>query len=164
MLNKLIFSTLGFCTLMNCQTQKIIDSENNSAKNEVATSTKIDNSQNLIYLNEGENIFLKEYQMNVTFKGIISDSRCPTGVNCIWSGAATASVEIMTTTSRPMLIELSTVNLDGKNLVKTQDIFGYTITLEQVLPYPNQKDKKEDLKGHYQIALKIEKQKPATNE
>jgi hypothetical protein len=163
MLYKFLFSILGFFTLVNCQSQKNATTANNSSTNDVSTSAKMNNSQNLIYLKEGENIFLKEQQMNVTFKGIVADSRCPEGVNCIWAGAATALVEVMTTTSRPMQIEISTENLAQKNLNKTQNFAGYNISLEKLLPYPDQKNNTADLKGKYQIALKIEKGNPVQN-
>lgn len=155
MLSKLILSTLGFLTLMNCQSKKNVMSEDNYTKTEVSSSNG--NLSTTISLKEGEKIFLKPQQMNITFKGIVSDSRCPEGVNCIWAGAATASVEIMTTTSRPMLIELSSLDLPSKNFSKTQNVAGYNITLEKVLPYPNQTNNTANLKGQYRIALKIEK-------
>ena len=45
-----------------------------------------DPKDGILYLSEGENKFLKEYNMNVTFKRI-EDGHCPEGVNCIWSCA-----------------------------------------------------------------------------
>ena len=155
MFHKILLSSFAIFTLMNCQSQKL--TKESDAKKSTKNQVKDVLQENLIYLNEGQTNFLKEQQMNVTFKGIISDSRCPTGVNCIWAGAAKVSVEVMTTTSRPMLIELSSLDLTSRNFVKTQNFAGYNITLEKVLPYPNQTNNTATLKGQYQIALKIEK-------
>jgi hypothetical protein len=158
---KILLSSFAFFSLMNCQSQKLVK-KSNARTSEITKdpATQVSNNElsqkNLIYLKEGENIFLKDQQMNITFNGITADSRCPEGVNCIWQGAATASITIMTTTSRPMQIELSTIADTSKTLVKTQNIAGYNITLEIVMPSPNQNNT-TDLKGQYQIALKIEK-------
>ena len=155
MLHKILLSSFTIFTLMNCQSQKL--TKESSSKESTKNSVKDVSQENLIYLIEGETKFLKNQQMNVTFVGITADSRCPEGVNCIWQGAATASITIMTTTSRPMQVELSTVNMVSRKMTKTQNITDYHISLEKVLPYPNQKNNKATLKGQYQIALKIEK-------
>jgi hypothetical protein len=47
--------------------------------------------------------------------------------------------------------------MPAKSLNKTQNIAGYNITLEKVLPNVDQKNTSLGLKGKYQIALKIEK-------
>ena len=162
MFYKILLSGFAFISLMNCQSQKL-SKKPDTKSNEMASNSpsQISNSevlqQNLIYLKEGETQFLKDQQMNVTFNKITADSRCPEGVNCIWQGAATASITIMTTTSRPINFELSTLNMAAKTLVKTKNIAGYNITLEKVLPNLDQKNNSTDLKGKYQIALKIEK-------
>lgn len=168
MFYKLLVSNLLLFTLMNCQTQKL-EQNKNPAKVENSAS---ENVGNLIYLKEGETKFLIDQQMNVTFVGITADSRCPEGVNCVLQGAATASITIMTTTSRPMQIELSTLNIPSKTMTKTRNIAGYNIILDKVLPSPNEKNNQITMKGNYQIALKIEKgnadekhtSNPATNQ
>ena len=155
MFHKILLSSFAIFTLMNCQSQKL--AKESGAKKSTKNPVKDVSQENLIYLKEGETKFLKHQQMNITFAGITSDSRCPKGVNCIWQGAATASITIMTTTSRPVQMELSTVNMMSRKLTTTQNVDDYHITLEKVLPYPNQKNNKATLKGQYQIALKIEK-------
>ncbi|MGS0747440.1 hypothetical protein [Halpernia sp. GG3] len=145
---KILLFSFAFFTVINCQSQKLVKE----------SSSKNLSQENLIYLKEGETKFLKDQQMNVTFVGIAADSRCPEGVNCIWQGAATASVTIMTTTSRPMQMELSTVNMLSRKMSKTQNVGEYHVTLEKVSPYPNQKNNAVTLKGQYQIGLKIERE------
>lgn len=166
MITKILLSTFGFLTLMNCQSQKMEKadiSDNNPVKTNITTKNNQENSDNIIYLKEGENKFLKEQQMNVTFKGMVSDSRCPEGVKCVWAGAATALLEVMTTTSRPMQIQISTSDLAAQKLTKTQSLYGYNLTLINVSPHRKENLSKEEMKGKYIIGLKIEKGKPIGN-
>lgn len=63
----------------------------------------------------------------------VTDSRCPTGVQCIWAGEATASVTLAqgteTTTVDMKLVELHGVPVEFS---------GYRISLLAVLPYPKE--------------------------
>lgn len=125
------------------------------AEKEAAAATA--NQQGIVYLNEGENKFLKEYQMNVTFKEMAQDSRCPADVNCVWEGAATAEVEVMGLATRPMTLQISTLTDAGKGYEKTQFFNGYNITLMSVTPGTTSAKGFSDLKGKYKIGLKFTK-------
>lgn len=132
-------------------------------KTEVKISEKVtekqtlSNKKGMIYLKEGENKFLKEYEMNVTFKRMAEDSRCPKGVQCIWAGNAIAEVEFMGTYTRPVTVQLSTSNDASKGYANTEKFNGYKITLEEVTPETTSAKGFKSLKGSYQIALKFEK-------
>ncbi len=117
----------------------------------------LSNKKGMIYLKEGENKFLKEYEMNVTFKRMVEDSRCPKDVQCIWAGNATAEVEFMGTYTRPVTVQLSTSNDASKGYANTEKFNGYKITLEEVTPETTSAKGFKSLKGSYQIALKFEK-------
>lgn len=118
---------------------------------------KIKSEQNgTIYLKEGENKFLKEYGMNITFKRITEDSRCPKDVNCVWEGAATAEIEVMGLETRPMILKISTVN-QGQKYSKVQQFNGYDISLDQLSPETTSEKGMKQLQGKYKIALKINK-------
>ena len=123
----------------------------------------ISNKKGMIYLKEGENKFLKEYDMNVTFKRIAEDSRCPKEVQCIWAGNAIAEVEFMGTYTRPVTLQLSTMNDKSKGYANTQTFNGYSITLENVTPETTSAKGFKSLKGSYQIALKFEKDNGANS-
>jgi len=114
----------------------------------------------IVYLKEGENKFVKEYQMNVTFKQMSEDSRCPKDVNCIWAGVATADVEFMGLATRPMTLQISTINDANKGYTKTQSFNGYNITLVSVTPETTSAKGFKALKGTYQIGLKFEQGDP----
>lgn len=156
MLYKTIILSLGLLSLINCKTQK-------EAK--VSTINKVENSGNLtkntkdgsiIYFNEGENRFLDKYQMNVTFKRISEDSRCPKDVNCIWAGVAVAEIEVMGTATRPVTLSLATVDNKGRNYHQSADFNGYRITLAEVNPYPDAAQGLNALNGKYRIGIKIQ--------
>ena len=132
-------------------------------KKDVKISEKVTEKQapshkkGMIYLKEGENKFLKEYEMNVTFKRMAEDSRCPKDVQCIWAGNAIAEVEFMGTYTRPVTVQLSTTNDANKGYANSEKFNGYKITLEDVTPETTSAKGFKSLKGNYQIALKFEK-------
>jgi len=154
---KTILLSLGVLSLINCKSQKVNTEPTKvevSENGEIKTSTK---EGETIYFKEGENKFLKEFDMNVTFKGISEDSRCPKDVQCIWSGVAVAQVEVMGTTTRPMILNLASIENAGRNYHKSANFNGYTITLKQVNPYPESSKGTAPLKGNYNIGITIKK-------
>lgn len=154
MFYKIIISGFALLFLTNCNAQKEIKSSE-----KVATKDKINKNieGKIIYFTEGENKFLEEYQMNVTFKNISEDSRCPEGVTCVWEGAAVANVEFMGTTTRPMTIPLATTENEGRNYHKSAFFNGYTISLVEVNPAPTAGEGAKSLAGKYRIGIVITK-------
>lgn len=158
MLHKAIIFTLGLLTLSGCNAQK---KGKTSTKTSATTQTKdtktMEQEGNTLYFNEGENRFLKEYQMNVTFKAISEDSRCPEGVNCVWAGVAVADVEVMGTATRPVTLRLATTENAGRNYFQSAEFNGYTISLTDVSPFPNAQGGTKALAGKYKIGITIKK-------
>lgn len=139
MIYRILISVLMISTLANC-------------KNQYSS-----HKEGLIYLKEGENQFLKEYQMNVTFKRMVEDSRCPKDVQCIWAGNAIAEIAFMGTYTRPVIVQLSTTNNKNRGYTNTQRFNGYSITLVNVSPEPTSAKAFKELKGSYRIALQFKK-------
>lgn len=83
----------------------------------------------------GQTLFVKEHQLNLTFDKVLNDSRCATGVQCIWAGNATVAVTAMTTTSRPQTLNLSIGALRG-DLRQTQRFANMDITLTALSSTP----------------------------
>lgn len=110
-----------------------------------------------VVLKEGENIFLKGEEMNVTFKRMIEDSRCPEGVNCVWEGVATAEIELMGIATRPRTYQISTSNVQNKGLSKTVNFNGYEVSLQSIAPYPTESKNFKTMQGTYKIGLKFKK-------
>lgn len=158
MFNKTIIFSLGLLSLINCNAQKEPKTETKTSSGTAVKNTnQVNKDSNIIYFNEGENKFLKEHQMNVTFKGISEDSRCPKGVNCIWAGVAVARVEVMGTATRPMILELASLDNKGRNYKKSAQFNGYTISLAEVQPYPGDPESAKSLNGKYRIGITIKK-------
>ena len=126
------------------------------AKKEQQNST-MKNTAGIVYLKEGENKFFKEYEMNVTFKKMTEDSRCPKDVDCIWAGVATAEVELMGLYTRPVTLKLSTMSDAKKGYTKSQEFNGYTITLVEVSPQTTAEKGFKALQGSYRIGLQFSK-------
>jgi len=154
---KTIILSFGLLSLMNCNAQK---EPKTSAKTNVEKTgdAKITNQKSdIIYFTEGENKFFKEAGMNLTFKGISEDSRCPKDVNCIWAGVAVAQVEVMGLATRPMTINLASTDNKSRNYSTTSEFNGYTISLADVAPYPEAAEGTKALKGKYKIGIIIKK-------
>ncbi|PQA90594.1 hypothetical protein B0A69_19905 [Chryseobacterium shigense] len=159
MFHKAIIFSLGMLTLAGCDAQKKTKTpEPTSGTTSPMNETKNAAQQGgIIYLNQGDNKFLKEYEMNVTFKGISEDSRCPEGANCIWAGVAVAQIEVMGTYSRPMILSLATTENAGRNFHQSQEFNGYTISLEEVSPFPKADGGAKALEGKYKVGITIKK-------
>jgi len=139
----LIFSLVIF-TLASCISRK-------DAKSDAKEPTPI-------YLAEGQKKSLKEFPITIKFKGISEDSRCPEGVNCIWAGIAVAEIEITEKSTKPILLNLATMDVQERGYRKSTNFNGYTISLQNVIPYPSAEHGTQGLKGSYKIAIWIKKQ------
>jgi len=159
MIPKTILFSIGLMSVLNCNTQKEAHVKNASSLNTLQTGMNSTSAKNdaLISLSEGENKFLKEYDMNITFKGVSEDSRCPEGVNCIWAGVAVAQVEVMGTATRPVILNLASTENPGRNYHQSADFNGYTITLKTIAPYPTSAEGTSALKGKYTIGISVQK-------
>ncbi|MDR6515752.1 hypothetical protein [Chryseobacterium camelliae] len=159
MIPKTILFSIGLMSVLNCNTQKEAHVKNASSLNTPQTGMNSTSAKNdaLISLSEGENKFLKEYDMNITFKGVSEDSRCPEGVNCIWAGVAVAQVEVMGTATRPVILNLASTENPGRNYHQSADFNGHTITLKTIAPYPTSAEGTSALKGKYTIGISVQK-------
>ncbi|MCX8525443.1 hypothetical protein OF897_16125 [Chryseobacterium formosus] len=161
---KHIILSLSLISLINCKAQKELKNQETAQNStDVQTETSMKSEGNIIYFSEGENKFLKEFQMNVTFKSMAEDSRCPQGTQCIWAGVAVANVEVMSTTSRPMTLQFSTTEVNGKDYHTTQSFNGYKISLVKVTPYPTAENGAKSLSGKYKIGISVTKEVYETN-
>jgi hypothetical protein len=79
----------------------------------------------------GQTVRLASENMQLTFREVTEDSRCPSGVACIWAGRATSLVKIVYGDSAYIV---SLTEMGGSQLV-TQDFLNYKITFN-LKPYP----------------------------
>lgn len=158
MFYKTIILGLGILTLANCNAQKKNKNTSKTEASAVQNPEKLPmKEENIIYLNEGERMLFKEYEMNIGFKNISEDSRCPKGTTCVWEGVAIANVEIMGYSSRPMIVKLATTENAARNYHKSVDFNGGTISLVEVTPYPTAQNGSKSLAGKYRIGIKVSK-------
>lgn len=161
----IIFSlSLGLFALAGCNAQKKEKVATKPSGMQPATkaTSSGDQKEGIIYFNEGENKFLEAYKMNVTFNGISEDSRCPEGVHCIWAGVALAQVQVMGMATRPYMLELASADYPARNYKQSADFNGYTITLQEVTPYPKSEQGAKALNGKYRIGITIKKTSQST--
>lgn len=71
--------------------------------------------------------------LTVSFQGVPSDSRCPTGVQCVWAGNAVVQV-VLSKDGKAFGAELNT-NLDPTSV----DYLNYNVALVSLAPYPSSK-------------------------
>lgn len=160
MKNGFLISELCLLTvLFSCKSQKTAQptlAPEKTASSAVNSTFPVERHQKrIVSLKEKQNIFLKEQQLNLTFKKVVQDSRCPMNARCIWAGNATVEIEVMTTFSRPMKYQLSIGDL-RKDLVNSVKVSGYIISLQNLYPSNSTEENFEKLKGKYIIDLKVE--------
>lgn len=82
-------------------------------------------------LGVGKQKTAKKSRLKIKFLEVIEDSRCPTGVDCIWAGNAKIKVQVVGSHSS-QVFEFNT-NIGAKG-----DIFdGWAITIDNLTPYPH---------------------------
>ena len=70
--------------------------------------------------------------LSIRFNTVLGDSRCPVGTQCPWEGNAEILLELSGG-------DLETVHLNtGGMFPRTEMYNGYTVTLDELKPYPAQ--------------------------
>lgn len=89
-------------------------------------------------LNDTVEVMLKDFvlcaddlDLFIQFDSLITDSRCPLKANCIWAGNAKVEIGV----NYKKLKESIQLDTD-KSMVTEKSVFGYTIKLINVMPYP----------------------------
>jgi hypothetical protein len=98
----------------------------------------------------GEQVVIQEAGLKISFSMVKEDSRCPTGVNCIWAGNGKVIVKVSKAGRKAADVQLNTgiMPRDGRYL-------EYDIKLVGLNPYP-----KEDApikRGDYVATLIVSK-------
>ena len=96
----------------------------------------------------------KTDDVKVCLGSLIDDSRCPSGVECVWAGTAIVKFSV-TVNGQQQPVTLSTLNMPGYHPSDTI-IMGYKIELINLLPYP-EIGKTPDI-SEYKAELNITKQ------
>ena len=70
--------------------------------------------------------------LRITFDGVGEDSRCPTGVQCVWAGDAAAAFVLERAPAAPIH---RTLHTNGR-FERQVEYEGFVIWLEDIKPYP----------------------------
>jgi hypothetical protein len=92
-------------------------------------------------LHAGEEAVVGRRGLTVRFVEVLMDSRCPTGVLCVWAGEVSVLVAVAGHGEKPQEITLTITPRDPE--ATTAPVFEHTVKLLRVHPYP-QKDRKID--------------------
>tara|TARA_R100000935_G_C2765696_1_gene135514 strand:- start:216 stop:623 length:408 start_codon:yes stop_codon:yes gene_type:complete len=96
--------------------------------------------------------FLNMDSRSIVFKEVISDSRCPTDVTCVWAGEAKILLAIYENGKfRENVIVSTTAGSLPLNF--SEDHIKFSISGINLLPYPNTRSKND--KPEYTLQLKL---------
>ena len=99
-------------------------------------------------LKVGQEVLVKEAGIKVSLNAIVEDSRCPTGVQCIWAGNGKVSVKLSKAKTEAVSVELNTSAGPRSSTYQ-----GYDVKLVGLDPYP--KDGVTISKDAYTVTLMV---------
>jgi hypothetical protein len=108
----------------------------------VSVSAQNTKKKNIKYVKITQKICLKKTGYQLVLKAVISDSRCPEGVSCVWAGEASAVISVYKDSK---LVENKTIVFSLKNEEENNQWFAKYLPEKQrkiknssVYPYPKQ--------------------------
>ncbi|MDT5008327.1 MAG: hypothetical protein QOJ24_5503 [Mycobacterium sp.] len=90
-------------------------------------------------LSGGQEATIAGENLRVRFTAVLEDSRCPTEVECFWTGQARIAVAVEPAGRAATIVDFSTNPAPGQN-VRTADVDGFTVELKSLEPYPRTPD------------------------
>lgn len=88
-------------------------------------------TQGIVNLKLGTCFNTFETKVSICLDSVFNDSRCPTGLVCIWEGDAVATFSIMKNDN------VHSINLHTNNSFQNDTVIdGITIKLLSIMPYP----------------------------
>lgn len=98
-----------------------------------------------VFVSVNEMLTLENVDLKITFDSVLTDSRCPLGVQCVWEGNAEIQFDLLLENSVQHIIKLNTNPTFRQDTV----IHGVSIRLIELKPYPvyNEEQKYSDYKA-----------------
>jgi hypothetical protein len=90
-------------------------------------------------LSGGQDAVISDQNLRVRFTDVLEDSRCPTDVECFWTGQARIAVLVEPAGSPSTTVQFNTNPAPGQT-VQTVRAGDYTISLKSLDPYPRTPD------------------------
>jgi hypothetical protein len=94
-------------------------------------------------------------KLRLRFADVLEDSRCPTQVECFWTGQARIAISVYPEASSATKVEFNTNPAPGQT-VKVADAGQFTIELQSLDPYPQTPDDPIALED-YRVTLVVHK-------
>jgi hypothetical protein len=139
-MKKILFIAFLFVIFIGCE--KWTDDKDNQYLGNFAFNDTIE-------LNYGRCLSDFERQIEICFDSVLTDSRCPEDVVCIWAGEAVARFKFKLQNNSPVLMDLHVGTVDTV-------INNYKFSFIDLLPHPNTENqtKSEDYKAKIVIKQK----------
>ncbi|BBW99997.1 hypothetical protein [Mycolicibacterium moriokaense] len=103
-------------------------------------------------LHGGQEAMIQGADLRLRFTDVLEDSRCPTQVECFWTGQARISVEVEQGQRVPTTIEFNTNPAPGQNKQAVQ-VGDYIVELKSLDPYPQTPDDRPALTTYSAMLL-----------
>ncbi|MFI5509737.1 hypothetical protein ACIA48_19905 [Mycobacterium sp. NPDC051804] len=106
-------------------------------------------------LHGGQQVAIRGADLRLRFADVLEDSRCPTEVECFWTGQARIAVDAELGQGVPTSLEFNTNPAPGQGKL-TNDVGGYMVELKTLEPYPTTPDDSPELTD-YSATLSVRK-------
>src|SRR6185312_11912344 len=90
-------------------------------------------------LSGGKEATIAGENLRVRFTDVLEDSRCPTEVECFWTGQARIALAVEPAGREATTVNFNTNPAPGQN-VQTADVDAFTVELKSLEPYPRTPD------------------------
>jgi hypothetical protein len=103
----------------------------------------------------GQTAVIENEDLSINFDSVLDDSRCPTTVNCAWTGEAKGVITVKQGENEPIDLEFNTNPAPDLNQ-QSFTVGEYVLELQSLDPYPQDPDKAiED--EEYRVTLSVTK-------
>jgi len=87
----------------------------------------------------GQDGLIPSEKLNLRFTEVLEDSRCPTQVECVWTGQARIAISVQPDGGGQTNVEFNTNPAPGQT-VKAATVGPYSVELASLDPYPQTPD------------------------
>lgn len=101
----------------------------------------------------GKTAVLPSENLTITFDSVLEDSRCPTNVDCFWSGQARVMVTVQQGEGDALDLEFNTNPAPDMNQ-QSLAVGSYVVALQSLDPYPQEADKVIEAE-EYRLTLQV---------
>lgn len=106
-------------------------------------------------LHGGQEVTIRSVDLRLRFTDVLEDSRCPTEVECVWTGQARIAVDAVQGHGVPTPVEFNTNPAPGQGKL-SNEIGDYSVELKSFDPYPKTPDDSPAL-ADYSATLLVRK-------